>query len=118
MPHDLVRIGDGAVAHAKGALGGFDQAVDVLEALGLADAQAIEQRQDHQRGQPLRRRRRIVKRAGLDRDAERLGDRGLEFFQIGASHRAADARQIGGNLAADVTAIEILEPGLGEMIKG
>ena len=33
---DAVRIGDDAVAHAEGALGRFDQAVDVLEALGLA----------------------------------------------------------------------------------
>ena len=33
---DLVGVGDDAVAHAKGALGRLDQAVDVLEALRLA----------------------------------------------------------------------------------
>ena len=117
IDRDLVGIGDDAVAHAEGALGRFDQAVDVLETLRLRDAQAIEQRQDHQRGQPLRRRRRIVKRAGLDAHAERLRDDGFEFFQIGARHRAADALQIGGDLAADVAAIEIVEPGLAEMLE-
>ncbi len=114
---DPVGIGDETIAHAEGALGRFDQAVDVLETLGLRDAQAIEQREDHQRRQALRRRRRIVERAGCDRDAERLGDPGLEFFQIGARHRAADAFQIGGDLAADIAAVEILKPGLCELVE-
>ena len=38
-------------------------------------------------------------------------------FQIGARHRAADALEIGGNLAADIAAIEIVEPGMGEMLE-
>ena len=83
----------------------------------LRHAQAVEQRQDHQRGQPLRRRRRIVERAGADRDAERLGDARVVFLEIGARHRAADALQIGGDLAADIAAIEIVEPGIGEMFE-
>ena len=33
---DSVGVGDKAVAHAEGALGGLDQAVDVLEAFGLS----------------------------------------------------------------------------------
>ena len=65
----------------------------------------------------MRRRRRIVERAGADRDTERLGDPRFEFLQIGARHRAADAREIGGDLAADVAAIEIVEAGLDEMLK-
>jgi hypothetical protein len=114
---DLVRIGDETIAHAEGALGDFDQTMDVLEAFGLADAQAIEQRQDHQRRQALRGRRRVVERAGSDRDAERLGNLGLVFLQIGARHRTADALEIGGNLAADVAAVEIAEAGLRELIE-
>ena len=114
---DLIRIGDKTVAHAEGALGGFDEAVNVIEAFGLADTQAIEQRQNHERCQALRRRRRVVERAGSDLDAERLGDPRLVFLQIGARHRAADALQVGGDLAADIAAIEIVEAGLGEMLE-
>ena len=66
---------------------------------------------------PLRRRRRIVERAGADLDRERLGDIGLEFFEIGARHRAADLFQIGADLAPDIAAIEILKPGFRQMIE-
>ena len=81
------------------------------------DAQALEQREDDQRGQPLRRRRRVVERAGLRSHAERLGDLASIVLQIGARHRAADALEIGGDLAPDVAAIEIVEPGMGEMLE-
>ena len=64
---DAVGIGDDAVAHAEGALGRFDDAMDVLEAFGLLHAQPVEQREDDERGQPLRRRRRVVERAGACR---------------------------------------------------
>ena len=66
----------------------------------------------------MRRRWRIVERAGLDRDAERLGNLGSKFFQIGARHRAADTFEIGGDLAANIAAVEIVEPGLCEMVEG
>ena len=39
------------------------------------------------------------------------------FLQVGARHRTADAFQIGGDLAADIAAIEIVEPGMGEMLE-
>ena len=68
------RIGDDAVAHAERALGRLDEAMRELEALGLADAQALVQREDDERRQPLRRRRRVVDRAGVELDAQRLGD--------------------------------------------
>jgi hypothetical protein len=37
-----LRISNQAVAHPKRALRGFDQTVDMVEALGVADAQARE----------------------------------------------------------------------------
>ena len=49
---DLVGIGDDTVAHAKGALGRFDNAVDVFEAFRLRDAQTIEQREDDSEASP------------------------------------------------------------------
>ncbi len=42
---------------------------------------------------------------------------GAIVFKIGARHRAADAFQIGGDLAADIAAIEIVEPGMAQMIE-
>ena len=115
---DPVGVGDDAVAHAEGALGRLDQAVDVLEAFGLRDAQAVEQRKDDQRGQALRRRRRVVERAGLrSRTLSGSATTGFVLLKIGARHRAADALQVGGDLAADIAAVEIVEPGLAEMVE-
>ena len=92
--------------------------MDVFEAFTLPHAQTIKQSEDDQRGKSLRRRRRIVEYAGLDRDAERLGNPGLEFLQIGARHRAADTFEVGGDLAANIAAVEIVEPGLRELVEG
>ena len=39
------------------------------------------------------------------------------LFQIRAGDRRADALQIGSDLAADIAAIEIAEPGFGEMLQ-
>ena len=60
-------IGDRAVAHAQRALCRLDQPVHVIETFRLLDAEPVEQREDDQRGEPLRRRRRVVERAGGDR---------------------------------------------------
>src|SRR6185503_12386348 len=76
-----------------------------------------EQAEDDERGQALRRRRRVVERSGWYAHGERLGDKGVEFFQVGARHRAADALEIGGDLAPDIAAVEIVEPGAGEMLE-
>src|SRR6185312_8496656 len=101
----------------EGALGRLDDAVHVLEAFGLRDAQPLEQAEDDERCQALRRRRRVVERAGLYAQRERLGDKGVEFFQVGACHRAADALEIGGDLAPDVAAVKVVQPGTGEMLE-
>ena len=92
--------------------------MDVFEALTVLHAQTIKQREDDQRGKSLRRWWRIVEYAGLDRDAERLGNLGFELLQIGARHRAADTFQVGGNLTANIAAVEIVEPGLCELLEG
>ena len=111
-------IGDDAVAHAKRPLGRLDQPVDVLEAFRLRDAKALEQRQDDERGEPLRRRRRVVERARLERHAQRLGHGCAILREVGPRHRAVDALEIGRDLAPDIAAIEIVETRTGEMIEG
>jgi len=113
----LIRIGHGVVAGAQRPLGRFDQAVDVIEAFGLLDAQPIEQREDHQRDQPLGRRVGVVEGAGGNVGSQRLGDLGLVAGEIVARHRAADAVEIGGDLAADVAAIKVVEAGMGEVLE-
>ena len=82
-----LRVGDVPVAYAERALGRLDQAMHVFEGFRLGDPQALEQRQNHEGSKSLRRRRRIVERAGLQRDRERLGDARLIVFQVGARHR-------------------------------
>ena len=69
------------------------------------------------RGEPLRRRRRVVDGAGPRRDAERLIDDRPEAFQIASRHRAADAFEIGGNLAPDVATVEIVQPRARKVLK-
>ena len=71
-----IGIGDDGIAHAQGPFGGLDQAVDVIEAFTFGDAQALEQREHHQRSETLGRRRRVERRAGLERDRQRLGEGG------------------------------------------
>ena len=66
----------------------------------------------------MRRRRRVVERAGPIVTLSGSATVASIVLEIGARHRAADALQIGGDLAADVAAIEIVEPGLGEVVEG
>ncbi len=89
----------------------------VIEALGLGDLQAVEQRENHQGRQPLRRRRRVVERAGADRRLQRLAQHGAIAFDVAARNRTADALQVGRDLAPDVATVEIVEAGAGEVIE-
>src|SRR5581483_9629020 len=84
---DPIRIGDEAIAYAEGALGRFDETVDVIEALRLAHPQALVEREDDQGRQALRRRRCVVERADAEPDAERLSDNRLVILEIGACDR-------------------------------
>jgi len=116
MRHQI-GIGDHAVAHAKGALGRLDQAMDVIEAFGLLDAKPFEQGENEQRRETLRRRRGVEYGAGFERDRQRLRERGAAALEVGARHRAADAIEVAGDLAADIAAVEIVKPGMGDMVE-
>src|SRR5262249_56383265 len=67
--------------------------------------------------QSLRRRRSVEHVAGAEREREQLDERGAAAFEIGARHWAADTVEIAGDLATDVAAVEIVEPGMGEMVE-
>jgi hypothetical protein len=88
-----------AVADGEGALGRLDQAVDVLEPLAALDPEAVEQAEDDQRGEPLRRRRHVVDGRVLERERQRLGKpRLVTCGDRRASPRCQDF-EIGGDLA-------------------
>ena len=91
--------------------------MNMFEAFGPGDAKALEQRKDNQRRQTLRRRRRIVERARLRRDAERLIDNRAIAFHVSACDWAPDAIEIGRDLAPDVAAVKIVKPGMGKLLK-
>ena len=73
---------------AERALGRLDQAVDVIEAFGLRHAQALEQREDHQRGEALGRRRRCCR-------ACRRADRATAARRGGLGSASRSARVTG-----------------------
>ena len=89
----------------------------MLEVLGARNPQPREQAENDERSKPLGRGRQVVDRAGVDPEHQRLRDLGADRLDVGAGDRTADPREIGGDLAADVAAIEIVEPDIREMIE-
>jgi hypothetical protein len=100
-----------AVAHEERLLGRLDEQVDVLEGfLAHTGTQTVEDREDHERREPLRRRREVVR--GADREGGGVGgdDDGAVPLQIVATHRAVQALELGDERARDVAAVEVVEP--------
>ena len=114
---DAIGIGHDAIAHREGPLGRLDQPVQVIKALAVRRAQALEQRENDQRCETLRRRRRVEHGASLEHHRQRLGEARPAALEVPARDRAADAIEIGGDLARDIAAVVVIEPGLGEMIE-
>jgi len=57
------------------------------------------------------------KRADRQRNRERRSLGGAAALEVGARDRAADAIEIGRDLAPDVAAIEIIEPDMSELLE-
>ena len=55
--------------------------------------------------------------ADVELHRQRLGQGGAAALEVGAGHRAAEALEIGGDLAPDIAAVEIVEPGMGELVE-
>ena len=110
-----VGIGADPVADRKGALHRLDQPVVVLDRLGAPDAEPLVNAEDEERRETLGRRREVVQARGLELHRERLDHAGPERLEVAARDRAADRLEVGGDLAPDVAAVEVLEPGAGEM---
>jgi hypothetical protein len=105
------------VADREGALDGLDQPVVVLRRLAVLHVQPFEHPEDQERGEALARRRQVVDGRVLQPDRQRLDDPGAIALQILARDRAADALQIGGDLAPDIATIEIGKARMGEPVE-
>jgi len=91
----------------------LDQTVDVIESLGLLDAELGKQSEDQQRDDALRRRTGIVERARRQRGRAAVRRFWLRSAPDRGASAAADAFEIGGDFVADVAAIEIIEARMG-----
>src|SRR5437588_4450630 len=100
----------------KRALRRFDQPMNMIEAFGLGEAKALEQRQYDERRQTLSRRRRAKDRARLKFHGERLGQSCIKARKVIARDRAADPLEIDRDLAPDIAAVEIGQPRVREVI--
>jgi hypothetical protein len=112
------RIADNAIAHDERLLGRFDQAVHVVKAFGLRNAQPLEQRQDHQRRQALRRRREIEQLRPLYADRKRPAPRSTMGGEIVDRDRRLAAREVGGDFARQLARVEIERPLLADAFEG
>ena len=111
------RIGDLGIADGIGPFCRLDQAVDVVEALPPRHFQAIEQTENDERGDALRRRWRIEERRIFEAKRQRLAQPRPVSGEIGSRNRSARRFEVGGNFDRDVSAIEILEAGATEVIE-
>ncbi len=113
----VCRIRDDAVAHQERLLRGLDQAVQIREALGFGAAQPIEHAEDDERGQSLRRRRRVVHGPAAQGDSQRRRFHGPVCRKVRRRHRASDSRQLGRAGRPDLAAVEVIQPGMGQALQ-
>ena len=115
---ESVEIGDEAVADGEGALRRLDQPVVMGCGLRLADVQPIEDPEDDQRRDSLGGRREVVERGIAPPQGQGRPLLGRIGFEVGAGHRRAEPLQVGGDLAGDVAAVEVVEPRMDELGQG
>ena len=112
------RVGDMRVAHHERLLGRLDEPMHVVEAVGVADAEAIEQAEDHHRREALRRRRHAIGRAVLQPHRQRRRPRARDGVARSASRSGLPAASRSARHAArEIAAIEVVEAGAREMIE-
>ncbi len=81
------------------------------------DAEPLEQRQDHQRRQALRRRREVEQLGALDADRERLAPLRAMGGEVFARDRRLAAREVGGDLPRQLAGVEIHRPLLADPLQ-
>ena len=89
----------------------------MVKSFCFGNAEPVEQRQDHQRGDALRRRVRVVDRGFRQFDVQGFAHRRPVTGEILAGQRTADPLQVGRDLARDIAAVKIVETGMSELVK-
>ena len=98
------------VPDAKGALGRLHQPVHEIEPLRLRDPEPCVDAEQHQRCEPLCRRRHVVETVSRDGRGQGRYPQRLVPFQIGQRERGSGTRQVGGNRLRQPAAIKIIQP--------
>ena len=80
----------------------------------VAQAQAVEDRQNHQRGQALCGRRHVVQRGPGHAYIQRRHAAGAVRLQISQAQRSAQPRMLGGNGFGDASPVVIIQPLVGQ----
>ncbi len=114
---ETLEIGADLIANRQRAFRSFDKPVNVLETVATGDLQPVENAENQQRGETLRRRRRIVMTAPLQMQGERITRDSAVGGEIFARQQRADALEIGRHLAPDIAAIEIVEASAGKLVE-
>ena len=106
------------IADSKRLLRCFDEAVDELEILGLANAQPIVDPQHQKRGHPLRGRRQIENLMAAHFRRQWLDIPDLVTAKVLEAQRAARPFQVAGHGLSQVAPVEVVEPRSRKMLEG
>ena len=87
-----------AIAPEEGLLGRLDQPMDMREVVRRLPVEPVEQGEDQERGDALRRRRAVMERAVARSDVQRRRPRGAMMGEVGGRDRAAQRGEVGGDV--------------------
>ncbi len=118
MDGHIGRVGDMAVAQLIGRLDRLDQLMQRFEVEGRFDAarlQPVEQAGDHQGGQALGRRRRVIEGRPRHRQRQRAAPHRAMARHVVAGDRTAERAERLAEMTSDLAPIKIVEAFDGEM---
>ena len=117
-----VRVCDKAVAHLESLFGSLDQSMQVGCPVSLCDAmaqaQAVEDGQNHQRGQALGGRPQVEERGAADPGTQGLGAAGLMRLQVSQAQWAAQALVLSRHGRGNAAAVIVVKAPLGQGLQG
>ena len=112
-----IEIGADAIADRERPFRRLDQPMNMSEALRLLDREAVEDAEDDETGEALRRRLGVVMRAAGERQPQRLAPHRAVVLQVGPGAARLDQVHVRGKLATDIAAIKIVEADVAEMLQ-
>ena len=89
----------------------------MIEGFAALDAEPVEEAEDDEGRDPLRRWRHVEEGDAVERKRQRRRLARLVPGEVGAGDRALEPFEVGGDLARDVAAVIVVEAGLGETVE-